>query len=58
MTTDRCPGSLQTVMVDDGKPTRCPVCNKPTTTVPLDGRPVLVEHRRRDDEALPMGMFA
>lgn len=50
---DRCDGSLQLVM-SPGPATPCPVCGAPVDAVELDGAPVLVEHRRRSDEALPM----
>lgn len=49
---DRCDGSLQLTMTADAS--RCPVCVAIVATVPIDGRPHLVEHRRRSDEALPM----
>lgn len=52
---DRCDGSLQLTMTAGAGP--CPVCGATVDTVPLDGRPVLVEHRRRSDEALPMSLF-
>lgn len=55
---ERCPGSLQLVMSDDRKPSRCPACGAVVAVVELDGRPVLVEHRRHDDEALSMSLFA
>lgn len=50
---DRCDGSLQLVLAA-GPATPCPVCGAPVDAVELDGAPVLVEHRRRSDEALPM----
>jgi|GEM_PF-3264206 len=55
---ERCPGSLQLTITATGPATPCPACYQTVATVQLDGRPVLVEHRRRSDEALPMGMFA
>ncbi len=52
----RCPGSLQQTLSDDGKPARCPVCAELVAVITIDGRPCLVEHRRRKPEALPMSM--
>ena len=56
---DRCPGSLQlTMAVSQYQRPRCPVCDQRAEVVMLDGALVLVEHRSRSVEALPMGMFA
>jgi hypothetical protein len=52
----RCPGSLQTVLDAAGPATPCPVCRAPIAAVPLDGLPVLAEHRRAAAEALPMAL--
>jgi len=52
----RCPGSLQTVLDASGPATPCPVCRATIAAVPLDGLPVLAEHRRAAAEALPMAL--
>ncbi len=52
----RCPGSLQQTMTDDGRPAPCPVCAELVAVITIEGRPCLVEHRRRKPEALPMSM--
>lgn len=57
--TDRCVGSGQAVFgVPAWHRTPCPVCNRPTSTVPADqaGTVVLVEHRARQTEALPISL--
>lgn len=57
---DRCPGSLQLVASwsEHARRAPCPACGNLTAQVPLAGSMVLVEHRRRSDEALSVGMFA
>jgi len=57
---DRCPGSLQLTLaaVSQWHRPPCAVCGQRVDVVPLDGALVIVEHRRRSDEALPIGMFA
>ncbi len=52
---ERCPGSLQQTMTADS-PSLCPVCSTLVEMVTIDGRPYLVEHRRRQTEALPMAL--
>ena len=52
----RCTGSLQQTM-SDASPSACPVCAEPVAVVTIDGIPCLVEHRRREPEALPMPLL-
>lgn len=54
---DRCPGSLQQTLADNGRPSPCPVCSKPVTVIRIDGRPCLIEHAPRRDEAQPIGLW-
>lgn len=51
----RCTGSLQET-IDDHSPSPCPSCGELVAVVLIDGRPCLVEHRRRQPEALPMSL--
>ena len=55
---DRCTGSLQ--LVGGWNPylrlLYCPSCGELVEVLPVDGTPCLVEHRRRQPEALPMTM--
>lgn len=55
---ERCDGSLQQTLADDG-PSPCPVCGELVAVIVIDGRPCLVEHARRNPEALPiaLGLF-
>ena len=54
---DRCTGSLQLVAGwSDAQRAPCPSCAELVEVLPVDGLPSLVEHRRRQPEALPMAM--
>jgi hypothetical protein len=58
---DRCDGSGQLTMTTDARKVRCPVCRADVAAVPDGaGRAVLVDHRPRRDDALPvtLGLFA
>lgn len=58
MTTDeRCNGSGQLAMDADTRRAQCPVC-KADVAVLNDGagRAVIVDHKPRRDDALPMGL--
>jgi len=50
---ERCTGSLQQTITAES-PSPCPVCGERVAVVTIDGLPCLVEHRRRQAEALPM----
>jgi hypothetical protein len=52
---ERCTGSLQQTMTADS-PSTCPVCGALVAVIELDGRPCLVEHARRQSEALPLAL--
>jgi hypothetical protein len=52
---ERCPGSLQQTITADS-PSPCPACGELVVVLEIDGRPCLVEHRRRQAEALPMAL--
>ncbi len=52
---DRCPSSLQETMTTES-PSTCPGCAERVAVITIDGRPCLVEHRRRTPEALPMSL--
>lgn len=52
---ERCTGSLQQTMTAYS-PSPCPSCGELVLVIVIDGRPCLVEHRRRRPEALPIAL--
>ena len=52
---ERCTGSLQQTMTAES-PSTCPACGQLVAVILIDGRPCLVEHARRQAEALPLAL--
>jgi hypothetical protein len=53
---DRCDGSGQLTMTVDGRRVPCPVCGAAIATVDAGGRPVIVDHAPRRNDAQPIGL--
>lgn len=52
---ERCTGSLQQTMTTES-PSTCPSCGALVAVLTIDGAPCLVEHARRQPEALSMAL--